>query len=270
MVNASFSRPWADRVALITGASSGIGAATARLLASRGLRVLLVARRRSALEQLAAEIDRSGGRAEVLPADLSQEAARKTIYREVTERHAVPDVLVNNAGFGWYGYYADMPWETARRMIAVNTTAIAQLTSSFLPLMRANNRGHIINVGSIAGGLPSQGIALYAATKSFLDAFTTALHREMRGTPVRLSVVRPGPVISEFFDRARKLPAGRPLPSERFAVPASLVAERIWHLLRHPRRFIYVPWALRFSPWIETGFGWLIDRLGPLLLRKPR
>jgi uncharacterized protein len=253
-----------SQVAVVTGASSGIGAATARRLAATGLRVILVARRVERLLKLQAEIESAGGSAEVIVADLGCEAERLRVFEQID----AADVLVNNAGFGWYGYFAKMPWETAREMLQVNVEATAHLTALFLPGMCERKHGHVVNVGSVAGSIPSQGIAVYAATKAFEDAFTTALHRETRGTGIHVSVVRAGPVRTEFCESAVQRENGGHLPTERIGVSAKYVAAQIGRLLQHPRRVIYVPWWLRITPWIELSFGWLEDRLGPLLLRK--
>ena len=139
--------PSADKTALITGASSGIGAAIARELARHGLRVGLVARRLERLQSLVDEIRRAGGQAEALPTDLAQESQRQELHQRTLESLGQVDVLVNNAGLGWYGFYAEMPWETAQEMLQVNISAVALLTRLFLPGMRARGRGHIINVG---------------------------------------------------------------------------------------------------------------------------
>ena len=203
---------WKDKLAIVTGASSGIGAATARRLAREGMQVILVARRLDRLEALAAEIRQAGGQAHAMVADLTQEAERTRVFKEVEERFGNIDVLVNNAGLGWYGYGDEMSWKTAWEMLQVNVEAVVQLSLSFLTPMRWRNAGHIINVGSISGSLPSQGIALYGATKSFLDNFTTALYRELAGTRVHVSVVRAGPVP----DRIR---GSRPRPGKRRACP---------------------------------------------------
>jgi short-subunit dehydrogenase len=259
---------WKDNVAVVTGASSGIGAATARRLADEGLRVVLVARRLDRLESLVEDIRRRGGHAECVPADLTQEAERERVFKEVTGRYGEVDVLVNNAGLGWYGYGDRMSWKTAWEMLQVNVEAVVQLSLSFLPRMRQRDIGHIINVGSISGSLPSQGIALYGATKSFLDNFTTALHRELTGTRVHVSVVRAGPVRTEFGEMALKKENGGHVPTEHVGVTADHVAWRIWKLILRPRRVIYVPGWLRVVPWAELSFGWIIDRAGPLLLKN--
>jgi short-subunit dehydrogenase len=259
---------WKDKLALVTGASSGIGAATARRLARQGLQVVLVARRLERLEELAAEIRAEGGRAHVLAADLARESERASLYQEVTGRFGQVDVLVNNAGLGWYGWGSEMPWRTAWEMLQVNVEAVVQLSLDFLKGMRLCGRGHIVNVGSISGSIPSQGIALYGATKSFLDNFTTALYRELSGTQLHVSVVRAGPVRTEFGEAALRRENGGHVPTEHIGVTAERVAWRIWKLLLHPQRAVYVPGWLRLVPWAELAFGWIIDRLGPLLLKK--
>jgi len=258
---------WLNKIAVITGASSGIGAATSRKLASQGLHVILVARRQDRLEGLANEIRLTGGHAEIITADLSQEAERQRVYAQVEAEYGRVDVLVNNAGSGWYGFGTDMPWKIAYEILQVNVAAAVHFTLLFLKKMRSLGSGHIINIGSISGSLPSQGVAVYGATKSLLDNFTTALYRELVGTQLHVSVVRAGPVLTDFSDVAANLEGGLHIPTERMGVTAETIANHVWRLLEHPRRVIYVPGWLGITPYIENTFGWLIDRLGPLLLR---
>lgn len=256
------------KVALITGASSGIGAATALRLAQEGLNLVLVARRRDRLEQVADLVQQAGGSAQVIVADLTQEEDCLDVYQQTMNRHGGLDLLVNNAGFGWYGYTESMPWPLAHQMLQVNIMALTRLTMLFLPGMKARNQGHIINVGSIVGSLPSQGVAVYSATKAFIDALTASLYRELSKTQVRISVVRSGAVASEFFEQSARQSDGRRIPLEKFSVSPERIADRIWELIERPRRVIYVPRILALVPWLEMGFGWLIDRLGPLALRR--
>ncbi len=173
----------------------------------------------------------------MIAADLGSESDRNRLFEQV----GAADVLVNNAGFGWYGYFNEMNWETAREMLQVNVGATTHLTSLYLPGMRERNCGHVINVGSISGSIPSQGIAMYAASKSFMDSFTTSLHRETRGTNVHVSVVRAGPVKTEFCETALERENGGHVPTEKVGVTSEHVAWRIWKLLLRPRRVIYVP-----------------------------
>lgn len=261
------SETFRGRLALITGASSGIGEAAALRLAREGLRLILVARRKERLEAVATRVREAGGQAHVLAADLTNEADRAGMLAAAHELGPL-DLLINNAGFGWYGYGSRMPVALAREMLALNVGAAVDLSLNILRQMVARGRGHIINISSIAGSLPNQGIAMYAGTKSFLDSFTTALHRELRGTRVYASLVKPGPVRTEFFDAGAGEGTGQRIPAERFAISAEQVAERIWGLVRRPRRVIYIPRVLTLSQWVEPAVGWLIDFLGPLLLRR--
>jgi short-subunit dehydrogenase len=256
------------KIALVTGASSGIGAATARRLAAEGFVVIMVARREDRLKALIDEIQAGGGSACHITADLTSESACQLVFDQVTATFGSADVVVNNAGFGWYGYGDELPWSLAKQMMAVNMAAIAQLTFLFLPEMKKRGRGHIINVGSIAGSLPSQGVALYSATKSFVDAFSTSLYREARGTGVHVSVVKPGPVTTPFFETVEERSNGRRIPIARFAVTPEKVADRIWGVIKRPKRITYVPRIMALAPWVELTMGWLMDLLGPLLLRR--
>jgi dihydroflavonol-4-reductase len=257
-----------ERVAVITGASSGIGAATARRLASEGYIVVLSARREDRLNALAESIRGTGGKAEVVAVDLAVPDGPQTLHRRVMEMHGGADILINNAGFGWYGYLDQMPQDMARNMIQLNTSALVQLTLLFLPMMKKRRSGHIVNVSSVAGSIPSQGVAVYAASKSFVNSFTTALNRELGGSGVLVSALRPGPVSSDFFKTAASLPAGGAVPAERFGVGVDQVAQAIVRLLHRPRRVAYVPWGLRVTPFIEAAFGWVFNLIGPMLLRR--
>jgi short-subunit dehydrogenase len=261
---------WQNKTALITGASSGIGAAVAQRLAKEGLRVILVARRLERLQALAAEIQGCGGRAEVIAADLSREASRLEVFERVTQLCGCPDVLVNNAGFAYYGYTDVMPWQTAADMIETNVTAAVHLCRLFLPGMRARRSGHIITVGSVNGIMPSQGTAVYSATKAFVGSFTAALYRELRGSGVEVSVVYPGPVATELFDRSEKIENGFRVPAEAAAIRPEAVADCIGSLLRRPRRYAYVPWYWAWTAPAEFFFGWAMDLAGPMLLRRQK
>ena len=265
---AATPRPLRQKVAVVTGASGGIGAIVARRLAALGYRIFLVARRTDRLDTLASEIQAEGGRADVLAVDLARPEGVQAVFDAVMETGNGIDVLVNNAGFGWYGYCSDMPWETALEMIQVNNAALAQLIVMFLPVMRGRGYGHVINVSSVAGSFPSPWAALYSATKSFIDTLSTALYRELQGSGVHVSAVRPGAVLTEFYRTVTRLSAGRSIPVERFAVAPETVAEAIVRLIRRPRRAVYVPRGLRIVPWLEFSFGWLVDRVAPFFLRR--
>ena len=230
--------------------------------------VILVARRRERLEALADRIRGEGGKAECLAVDLAAPGGPRAVYERVVERGEGIDVLVNSAGFGWYGYASEMSIDTAVRMMQVNNSAVAELVLLFLPLMKRRGAGHIVNLSSIVGSFPSPWAALYSATKSFVDSLTTALHRELRGSGVNVSAVRPGPVLTEFYQTATRLSAGRSIPVRKFFVSPEAVADAIVRLLDRPRRAVYVPAGFRILPWIEFSFGWLVDRLAAFFLRR--
>jgi len=179
-----------------------------------------------------------------------------------------PDVLVNNAGLAYYGYTDVMPWEAARAMIDVNVTAAVHLTRLFLPGMLARRSGRLINIGSVNGVMPSQGTAVYSGSKAFLSAFTAALYRELRGSGVQVSVVLPGPVATEIFDNSEKIPNGFRIPAEAGAISPTAVADCAWSLLLHPRRYAFVPWYWRWTSIAEFAFGWAMDLVGPILLKR--
>jgi short-subunit dehydrogenase len=251
----------------ITGASSGIGASIAKAIARQNYPVALLARRVERLEQLAEEIRASGGRAYPVPINLASPSAVESAPARLKDLGYPLRILINSAGLAWYGFGEAMPWRKAREMIAVNLSAVAQLTLAILPEMKGRNQGHIINIGSIAGSIPSQGVALYSATKSFLDTFSTALSRELRGTNVHMSVLRVGAVATPFYQNVANQPESRKIPVEWLAIQPEKVAQSVIRLIKKPRRVVYVPGWLRIIPWVELSFGWLMDRIGPALLR---
>lgn len=257
-------------IALITGASSGIGAETALLLASKGMHVILAARRTDRLTQLSKTIEKASGKATVLQTDLTVEAERLNLFSKLSESNLLPDILVNNAGIAWYGYFNEMPWDIARDILNLNVVAPTHLMQLFLPSMHQKKYGRIINIGSIAGKLPEQGIAVYSASKSYLDSVTTSTYRDLRRSGVTVSILRAGPVKTEFFDAARSLKNGGSVPAERMAISADRVARKVWSLIAHPRRVAYIPFYLALSPLLEILFSPIIDQLGPLLLRRRR
>jgi short-subunit dehydrogenase len=259
-----------SRIVLITGASSGIGAKTAEFLASMGFTVLLVARRKDKLAAIANQIQTQNGRAHFFEADLTIEQARVDLIATLERENLFPDILINNAGFGWYGHFETMSWQTGKDLIAINIEAVAHLTHLVLTGMLQKGYGHIINIGSVAGKLPEQGIALYSSSKAFLDAFTSSLYRELRGSHVTASVVRLGPIQTEFFDAARSHKNGGNVPAENMAIPAEVVARGIYRLINHPQKVVYIPFYLFISPLLETFFSGILDMVGPLLLGKKK
>ncbi len=189
---------------LITGASSGIGLELAKCFAADKSNLILVARTTSALEKLAAELCREFQiEAHVITADLSRAGAAREIGEELKGRGMAVDVLVNNAGFGLHGSFAELPLHRQMEIIHVNVAALVELTGLFLPSMVERNRGGIFNVGSVAGFFPGPNMAVYYASKSFVLSFSEALHEELRGTNVRVTNLCPGPTETNFSQVAR-------------------------------------------------------------------
>ncbi len=259
---------WSGKTAIVTGSSSGIGLSTALRLAQEGINVALVARRRDRLEVLAQEINlNTPASAFPVQADLGIEANRIMVIDKVHQKWGHIDILINNAGFGWYGYVWNMPWSVAASMLQVNIEAMTHMTMLVLPEMREHDSGAIINVGSIIGDMHAQGAALYAATKSYLDAFNTALYRELRKSHVHVSIVKAGPVATEFFDISEKTPNSLRIPAEKYAISPERVAEGIWKLLDKPRPKVYIPRWTTILPGVEFFFSWVLNIAGPILLR---
>ena len=189
---------------LITGASSGIGLELARCFAADGCRLILVARNTAALEALAKELRQAHNiEARVLFADLSRPETPGQIFEELSAQKITVDVLVNNAGFGANGSFAEISLPRQLEMLQVNITALTELTGLFLPGMIQRRRGGILNVGSVAGFQPGPGMMVYYATKAFVLSFTEGLAEELQGTGLSVSVLCPGPTESNFGNVAR-------------------------------------------------------------------
>ena len=186
-------------VTLITGASAGLGAEFARACAARGEALALVARRRDRLEALKAEL---GGDVHVFAADLALPGAAESLIAELAAEGLTVATLINNAGFGFAGRFAERPLERQREMIDLNVRTLTELCHLVLPAMRAAGKGAILNVASTAAFQPGPNMAVYYATKAYVLSFTEALHHELKGTGIRVSALCPGPTHSEFSDVA--------------------------------------------------------------------
>ena len=197
-----FPAPDSVGTALVTGASSGLGAEFARALAAAGHGVTLVARRESRLEDLAARLRADHGvRVETLPCDLTDPEARAELPARLEELGLRVDVLVNNAGFATGGPFAASPLEDELRQVRLLCEAPVDLTRRFLPAMLARGDGAVLNVTSTAGMLPLPYSAGYAAAKAQLLSLSQALHAEVRGRGVIVTAVCPPPVRTELFDK---------------------------------------------------------------------
>ncbi|MEO0368919.1 MAG: SDR family oxidoreductase [Pseudomonadota bacterium] len=191
------------KTALITGASSGIGAEFARQLAAKKRDLVLVARSQDKLNQLAEQLQQQHSiRAHVISQDLTEPNATASIARQVEELGIVIDLLINNAGFGDYGSFSESLLDRQNSMIQLNISALVELTHTFLPAMLKRQQGGIVNVSSIAGFQPMPYWSVYAASKAFVLSFSEALWAEVKEKGVKVLALCPGPTESNFFNAA--------------------------------------------------------------------
>lgn len=191
------------KTALVTGASFGIGETFAEELAARNTNLVIVARSKDKLDQLATQLQQQHNiKVEVIAQDLTQPNATQTVFDTITQKGIVIDLLINNAGFGDYGAFVERPLEKQVAMIQLNNIALVELTHLFLPGMKQRGSGGIINVSSIAAFQPLPYLSIYAATKAFVLSFTEAIWAENKDSGVHITAVCPGPTESQFFERA--------------------------------------------------------------------
>ena len=191
------------KTALVTGASSGIGAEFARQLAAKQNNLVLIARSEDKLKELAEQLQSKHGiQTYAITQDLTEPQAGATIFEKIEHQGLRIDLLVNNAGFGDYGQFSDRPLEKQLGMIQLNVNVLVELTGLFLPAMKQRGDGGIINISSIAGFQPFPKMSVYAATKAFVLNFTEALWAENKDTGVKILAVCPGPTESQFWKAA--------------------------------------------------------------------
>ena len=256
-----------ERVALITGASAGIGAELARVFASRGHRVALVARRVDRLTALASEITAAGGAAPiVITCDLVQPDCGDRIAEALAAAGVEVEYVVNNAGFGLFGRAAQRDRGDQLDMISVNIRALTDLSLRFSDHL-IRHRGGLLNVGSIAGFMPGPGMAVYYASKAYVLSFTEAMRAELAPHGVRVTVVCPGPVPSEFQARAGFKPGFDSVVLN--VLPADVASQAYRGLMANKRAVMpglgikIVPFLLRFFP-----RGFILGAVGRLQLRN--
>jgi short-subunit dehydrogenase len=258
-----------ERVTLITGASAGIGTELARVFASNGHRVALVARRADRLAALARDIAAHGGATPiVIPCDLEQLDAGDKIAAALAAEGVEIEYLVNNAGFGLFGNAVELSRAEQLGIIAVNIRATTDLALRFADdLIR--NRGGILNVGSIAGFLPGPGMAVYYASKAYVLSFTEALRGELASRGVRVTALCPGPVPSEFQARAGFDPG---FDSAILNVSPSDVAKAGYRGLMANKRLVLPGLGIKIVPFLLRLFprGFILAAVARFQLRRRR
>jgi len=254
-------------IAVVTGASSGIGAATAKALAAKGWRVVLVARRASRLAELAGEISAAGGEAIAEPLDAADGGAVLAMADRVRAAWGSPSLVVNSAGAGVWRFLEETSPEQIVEMLGAPYLAAANTSAAFIADMLAAGRGLLVHVGSPASVMPWPGATAYTASRWALRGLHEALHMDLAGTGVRSSLVYFGEVSSEYFEANPD--SHQHIPTIGAWIPVSTperCAEVILRVVRRPRRVVFHPFAVRLMAWMAAispaPTRWLIARTG--------
>lgn len=250
------------KVVIVTGASSGIGEATARQFGREGAKVVLAARRMEKLEALANEIGGMGTGAEVLvvQADLSKLEDIQALIQKTLDKFGRIDVLVNNAGFGRLDWLEKLdPVKDIQGQFDVNVMGVIQTTRQALPVMIQQRSGHIIQMCSMAGLVGTPTYTIYSACKHAVHGFSEALRREVKPWGIDVSMVYPGGVSTEFGSHAgikRKTKATTP---KFMLLSADDVGRAVVSLVRRPRAMWIIPWLWTFTMWMNRNLNWFVD-----------
>lgn len=248
------------KVAIITGASSGIGEAAARAFARDGAAVVLVARRADRLERLAAEINARGGRALAVPTDVMDGAQVARLVQRAVDEFGRIDVLANIAGWGRYKWYESLTPEELRKQFEVNVLGMAELTRQVVPVMQRQRSGHILNMASYASRIAWPPLTVYSSTKYAVEGLSDGLRRELAPWGIRVTRVHPGGVTGTEYNaqaaeaggiRYTSIPIGR--------VSRERVAEELVKLVERPRRELLLGTGYGFAVFLNRRLPWLVD-----------
>lgn len=244
------------KVVIVTGASAGIGLATAEQFAQRGDKVILVARRAEKLEELRNKLQKQGLDAHVCPTDLADHKQCVTLCPKVMAKHGRIDVLINNAGYGKQQLFAEMSDEDVARMFTVNVLSAISLARCAAMFMQAQKSGCIVNVASVGGVVAHPLNVAYCATKHALVGFSKSLRLELKGSGVSVTVVCPGATRTEFFSVAKgTIPFDNII--ERFAVPPERVARAIVKASGKNRAVVFPTFAAWFLATLDKWLPWI-------------
>jgi short-subunit dehydrogenase len=249
-----------DRVAVITGASSGIGRAAALAFAREGVRVVLGARRAGRLHEAVEAIQRAGGQARALQTDVTRPEDVQRLVGEAVAAFGRLDILVNNAGIGYFGRLESMPVEEARHLFEVNVMGTIYGIQSAVPIMRSQRSGHIINVSSVVGKRATPGSGVYSATKFAQVALSESLRLEVADAGIQVSVICPVSTTTEFFTVATARSPMKHDPSGP-VYSAEQVAEIILRCARRPRAEVMVYPPARLMVVLNALWPGLVDRV---------
>jgi NADP-dependent 3-hydroxy acid dehydrogenase YdfG len=247
---------------IITGASSGIGAATARRMARDGLRIALAARREDRLQRLAVEVGKLGGEALVVPTDVNNYAHLENMVQTALDCWGRVDILFNNAGVAYDDTLEKMTPERIQAEVQTNLVAVIWAALAVLPVMLRQKSGHIINTASLKGLVAMPDSIVYCATKFGVVGFSDSLRRQLRGTGVHVSAFCPGNTPSEIAPAYKAHAEGRPdAPKIPGLMPNTYVADQVAGLIRRPRRMLVIPKSWRPLMLLSYLSPGLTDRL---------
>ena len=249
-------------VIIITGASSGIGAAAARRFAREGVCLTLAARRADRLQGIARDIEKLGSEALIVQTDVTNRADIHRMVQSTLDRWGRVDVLLNNAGLSYDEPLVDLEPDKIRAEVQVNLIAVIECAQAVLPVMLRQKSGHIINVASIEGLIATPGSSVYCATKFGVFGFSDALRRQLRGTGIHVSAFCPGYTPSELTPRLKAIVEGRPDAIHHPGLmPTEYVADQIARLARHPRRLVILPRSWSVLVLVAFLFPGVADKL---------
>jgi short-subunit dehydrogenase len=256
-----------DKTVIITGGSEGIGAATARLFAEAGANLVLVARNKKNLERIADEL-RDKTKVVIFPMDVTDPEACVDLFKKAAYEFGDVHILVNNAGYHARGDVADVDVDDLARIVDVNLRAPIMLSRIALKYLAEEEEAAIINVGSLGGRTPVAGSTTYSASKAGLRFFTLALADELRGSPIKVGLVSPGPVETDFIlgdiDSTADITVSQPMSSPE------QVAQAILDLCGNKQREVAMPWITGLLTTLIYLFPWIGRQMRPLLERKGR
>lgn len=258
-------------VIVITGASSGIGEATARLFGQQGYRVVLAARRKERLHTLAEEIQARGpGKALPVVTDVSRLGEIQNLVDVSLKNYGQIDILFNNAGFGRLDWLENLnPVQDINAQIQVNLLGMIQTAHAVLPHMIERHSGHIVNMSSIAGLVATPTYSVYAASKFGIRGFTEALRREVNVYGIHVSGIYPGGTLTEFTDHAGIKRKTKKTTPAALRLKADDVARGVLSLVKRPRRMLVLPWPMLLGAWTNALFPGLMDWVIEQRFTKP-
>jgi len=253
-----------DKVVVITGASSGIGALAAKFLSEQGAIPVLVARSVEKLESVGAQL---AGAHELIAMDVTQQEQVQQVIDHVIQRYGKIDVLLNNAGYGKFDSLLDMSVDDFSEMMNVNYLGTVRCTKAVLPYMLQRGEGHIVNVASMAAKIGTARSTSYTATKHAVYGFSNSLRQELRGTGITVSTVNPGPIDTPFFELAD--PSGNYISNIRwFIMKPEHVARKMVRLIDRKQEEINLPWMAAVGMRMYQLFPRLADKLTYRMMNK--